>query len=147
MWLISMPDTNCIFVFIELFIYQMLLFRTTTKNSNKQRRKTKIILQYLTREMMVRIVGRLMVRRLGKQKNHSILWHWKGWFIKLLLLAKGKLLVSVIVSGLGTSSWAGSHFGHVAGPSFPQDPLHFHPCNSFTQEQLLVRDVTVGWKK
>jgi hypothetical protein len=33
-----------------------------------------------------------------------------------------------------------------AGSSFPQVPLHFHPCNSFRQEQLWVRDVTVGWQ-
>jgi hypothetical protein len=50
-----------------------------------------------------------------------------------------------MVSGLGTSPWAGSHFGPVAGPSFPQASLHFHPCNSFRQEQLWVRVVTVGW--
>jgi hypothetical protein len=50
------------------------------------------------------------------------------------------------MSGLGSSSWAGSHFGFVAGPSFPQAPLHFHPCNSFRPEQLWVRDVTVGWQ-
>ena len=37
---------------------------------------------------------------------------------------------SVIVSGLGTFSWAGSYFGPVTGPAFPQAPLHFHPCNS-----------------
>ena len=29
---------------------------------------------------------------------------------------------------------------------FPQDPLHFHPCNSFRQEQSQVGDVTVGWQ-
>lgn len=28
--------------------------------------------------------------------------------------------------------------------SFPQAPLHFHPGNSFSQEQLWLRDVTVG---
>jgi hypothetical protein len=28
-------------------------------------------------------------------------------------------IASVIVSGLGTSPWAGSHFGPVTGPSFP----------------------------
>jgi hypothetical protein len=43
------------------------------------------------------------------------------------------------------SPWAGSHFGPVAGPSFPQAPLHFHPCNSFGQEQLWVRVLTMGW--
>jgi hypothetical protein len=52
---------------------------------------------------------------------------------------------SVIVSGHVTCPWTGSPFGPVAGPSFPQDPLHFHPCNSFRQEQLWVRVVTVGW--
>jgi hypothetical protein len=47
------------------------------------------------------------------------------------------------VSGLRTSPWAGSHFGPVAGPSFPQAPLHFRrPCNSFRQEQLWVCDET-----
>ena len=51
-----------------------------------------------------------------------------------------------LVSGLGTSPWARSHIGPVVGPSFPQAPLHFHPCNSFRQEQLWVRDVTVGWQ-
>jgi hypothetical protein len=47
---------------------------------------------------------------------------------------------------LGTSPWAGSHFGPVAGPSFLQSPIHFHPCNSFKQELLWIRDVTVGWQ-
>jgi hypothetical protein len=46
------------------------------------------------------------------------------------------LIASVIVSGLGPSPWSGSHFGPVAGPSFPQASFHFHPCNSFRQEQL-----------
>ena len=46
-----------------------------------------------------------------------------------------------IVSGLGTCPCAGSHFGPVAGPSFPQAPLHFHPCNSFRHKQLWVRGV------
>jgi hypothetical protein len=50
------------------------------------------------------------------------------------------------VSGLGTSPWAGSHFGPIAEPSFPQVPLHFHPCSSFRQEQLWVRVLTVGWQ-
>jgi hypothetical protein len=50
------------------------------------------------------------------------------------------------VSGLGSSPGAGSHFGTVTGPSFPQAPLHFHPCNSFRQEHLWVRDVTVEWQ-
>jgi hypothetical protein len=48
----------------------------------------------------------------------------------------------VIVSGLETSSCTGYHFGPVSEPSFPQAPLHFHPCNSFRQEQLCVRVVT-----
>jgi hypothetical protein len=48
------------------------------------------------------------------------------------------------VSGLGTSPWARSHFRPVAGHSFPQAPLHFHPCNSFRQEQFWVRVMTVG---
>jgi hypothetical protein len=43
--------------------------------------------------------------------------------------------------------WAGFLFGPVAGPSFPQAPPHFCPCNSFRQEKLWVRDVTVGWGK
>jgi hypothetical protein len=42
------------------------------------------------------------------------------------------------VSVFGASPWA--------GPSFPHAPLHFYPCNSFKQEQLWVRDVTVGWQ-
>jgi hypothetical protein len=50
------------------------------------------------------------------------------------------------VSGLGTSPWAGSHFGSVAGSSFPQAPLHFHPSSSFRQEQLWVRILTVRWQ-
>ena len=29
---------------------------------------------------------------------------------------------------------------------FLSGSLHFHPCNSFRQEQLWVRDVTVGWQ-
>jgi hypothetical protein len=49
------------------------------------------------------------------------------------------------VSGLGTSLWAGFDSGPVAGSSFPQAPLHLHPCSSFRQEQLWVRNVTVGW--
>jgi hypothetical protein len=49
-------------------------------------------------------------------------------------------------SGLGTSRWAGSHFGPVAGPSFPQALLHFHPCSTFRQGQLWVRVLTVGWQ-
>jgi hypothetical protein len=53
-------------------------------------------------------------------------------------------IASVIVSGLGTSPGTGSHFGLVAGSSFPQAPLHFHPCDSFRQEELWVRNVTVG---
>ena len=53
-------------------------------------------------------------------------------------------IASVIVSGLGTSLWAESHFGPVAGSSFPQAPVHFHPCNSFSKEQWWVSDVTVG---
>jgi hypothetical protein len=48
-------------------------------------------------------------------------------------------IASVIVSDLGTIPWAGSHFGPVVGISFPQGPLHFHPCISFRQEQLWVR--------
>jgi hypothetical protein len=52
----------------------------------------------------------------------------------------------VVVAGLGTSLWAESHFGPIAGPSFPQASLHLHSSNSFTQEQLWVRDVTVGWQ-
>jgi hypothetical protein len=55
-------------------------------------------------------------------------------------------MASVILSGLGTSPWSGSHFGPVAGPSFPQVPLYFYPCNSSRQEELWVRDVTVGWQ-
>jgi len=39
-------------------------------------------------------------------------------------------IASVIVSDLGTSSWAGSHFGPVTQSSFPQALLHFHPCIS-----------------
>jgi hypothetical protein len=50
------------------------------------------------------------------------------------------------VSGYGTSPWAGSHFRPIAGPSFPQAPLYFHPCNSFRKKQLQVRVVTVGWQ-
>ena len=55
-------------------------------------------------------------------------------------------IASIIVSDHGTSPWAWSHFGPVPGPSFPQAPLHFHPCNSFRQEHLWVRFVTVGWQ-
>jgi hypothetical protein len=35
---------------------------------------------------------------------------------------------SVTVWGLGFSPWAGSHFGPVAGPSFPQAPLNSIPA-------------------
>ena len=55
-------------------------------------------------------------------------------------------IASVILSGLGTFPWAGSHFGPVTEPYFPQDPFHFHPCNSFRLEELWVRDESVGWK-
>jgi hypothetical protein len=51
----------------------------------------------------------------------------------------------VIISGLGTP-WVGSHFGPVAGPSFPQAPFNFHTCCSFRQEQLWIRILTVGWQ-
>jgi hypothetical protein len=50
-----------------------------------------------------------------------------------------------MVSGLGTAPWVGSLFETVTETSLPQAPLHFHPCNSFRQEQLWVRIVTVGW--
>jgi hypothetical protein len=55
-------------------------------------------------------------------------------------------MASVIVSGLRTFPLAGSHFGPVTGPSFSQVPLHFHPRNSFRQDQLWVRDVIVEWQ-
>jgi hypothetical protein len=55
-------------------------------------------------------------------------------------------IASIIVPGLGTSIWAGFHFGPVSGPSFLKAPLHFHPCSSFTQEQIWVRVLTVGWQ-
>ena len=55
-------------------------------------------------------------------------------------------IASIIVSGFGTSPSAGSNYGPVAGPSFPQAHLHLHPCNSFRQEELWVREVTVGWQ-
>jgi hypothetical protein len=50
------------------------------------------------------------------------------------------------VSGLGANPWAGSHYGPVAGPSFPQASLHFYLCSSFRQEQLWARVLTVGWQ-
>jgi hypothetical protein len=81
--------------------------------------------------------------------------HWLGtdiciWLFQLLDGSSGVQscwvsIASGIVSGLGNSFWARSYFGPVAGPSFPQDPLHFHPCNSFRLEQLWVRVITVGW--
>jgi hypothetical protein len=52
---------------------------------------------------------------------------------------KGKL-----VSDLGAFPWAGSQFDPTTRPSFPQDTLLFHPFSSVRQEQLWVRDVTVG---
>jgi hypothetical protein len=51
-------------------------------------------------------------------------------------------MASVKVSGLELDST----FGSVSGPSFPRDSLHFHSCSSFRQEQLWVRDFTVGWQ-
>ena len=33
------------------------------------------------------------------------------------------------MSELGTWPWAGFHIGPVTGSSFPQAPLHFHPCS------------------
>jgi hypothetical protein len=81
--------------------------------------------------------------------------HWLGEisasdsFSCLLGLSEGShnrslsMSASVIVSGLGTSPWAGSQFGPVAGHFFPQDPLNFHPCNSLRQNQLWVRGVIV----
>ena len=50
------------------------------------------------------------------------------------------------MAGLGVSPWARSHFEPVAGPSFSQAPLHFHPCNSFRQKHLWVRVLTGGWQ-
>jgi hypothetical protein len=47
-----------------------------------------------------------------------------------------------IVSGFEAYPWALSLCGPVAGPSFTQDLLHFHGCNSFRQKQLWVRCVT-----
>jgi hypothetical protein len=67
-------------------------------------------------------------------------------FSCLLDLSEGssaRLLVSVIVSEFWASPWAGSKFGPVHGPSFPQALLHFHPYISFRQEQLWVRVLTV----
>jgi hypothetical protein len=85
--------------------------------------------------------------------------HWLGaniviWLFQLLLGSTGVQssmvhfcecsITSVIVSGLETSLLVGSCLGPVPGSSFPQALLHFHSCNSFRQEQLWVRVVTVG---
>jgi hypothetical protein len=67
---------------------------------------------------------------------------WQSWQIPFWEYSTA----SVIGSCLGASPWAGAHFGSVTGPSFPQDPLHFCPCNSFRQEQLWVKVVTVRWQ-
>jgi hypothetical protein len=54
-------------------------------------------------------------------------------------------IASVIVSDLGTSPWAGSHFGPVDWAPLPQ-VLHF--CTLFFQtEQGWVRALTEGWKR
>lgn len=50
------------------------------------------------------------------------------------------------MSGLGASPWAGFYFGPVARPSFPQVPLYFHPCSSFSHEKFWVRVLTVEWQ-
>jgi hypothetical protein len=50
----------------------------------------------------------------------------------------------IIVSGHGTSPSAGTHFGPVAEPSFPQDPLHFHPCNFFQTETRMAQRCDCG---
>jgi hypothetical protein len=54
---------------------------------------------------------------------------WVFWRAVMIPFCESSI-ASVIVSGLGTSPWAGSHFGPVTGPSFPQAPLHFYPCSS-----------------
>ena len=81
-----------------------------------------------------------------QQQGSSASVHWLGaticlWLFQLLVQSfRGQsdlapfcelTIALVIVSVLGTSPWAGSHFGPVNGPSFLQVPLHFHPCNSF----------------
>jgi hypothetical protein len=52
-------------------------------------------------------------------------------------------IASVILSDLGASHWAGTHLDRIAGPSFPQASLHFHPFNSFKLEQLWVKILTL----
>jgi hypothetical protein len=52
-------------------------------------------------------------------------------------------IASEIMSGLGTSLWAASHFGPVAGPSFPQAPHRSHLWNSFRIEYLWIRFVSM----
>jgi hypothetical protein len=84
-----------------------------------------------------------------QQQGSAAYGHWLGvniciWLFQLLIGSFARQswqipfckcsITSVIVSGLGVSPWAGSHFGPVTGPSFPQAPLHFHPCNSFRHE-------------
>ena len=77
--------------------------------------------------------------------------HWLGinisiWLSCLWHLSEGthnrlfcdNIMASVIVSGLGASSWALSQFWPVTGPSFSQPLLHFHPCSFFRQEPIIL---------
>ena len=76
--------------------------------------------------------------------------HWLGinisiWLSCLWHLSEGthnrlfcdNIMASVIVSGLGASSWALCQFWPVTGLSFPQSLLQFHPCIFFRQEQII----------
>jgi hypothetical protein len=68
----------------------------------------------------------------------------------LLSLLEGSHDRSLLVSSsqcqaLGPPLELDSTLDLVSGPSFPQAPLCFHPCNSFTQEQLWVRNEALRW--
>jgi hypothetical protein len=91
-----------------------------------------------------------------QQEGSAASVNWLGaniciWLFNCLLgLSGGAFMIGPFLWAFHSLSvrpwflpWAGSHFGPVAGPSFSQAPFHFHLCNSFRQEQLWVRYVTV----
>ena len=84
----------------------------------------------------------------GGKYLHLTLSHacWVFWRAVMIGLFGECSIASVIVSGLGTSPSAWSHFGPVTGPLFSQDLLHFCPHSSFRLKQIWVRVLTVGWQ-
>jgi hypothetical protein len=95
-----------------------------------------------------------------QQWGSALYVHWLGaniciWLVQLLIGSfEGSHVRSIlwVLHSLSNSARPSElplsriNFGPVSGSSFPQVPLHFHPCNSFRQKQLWVRNVTVGWQ-